>query len=74
MRRKPDISIAHRAFAEVIAKYGGTVEAARKLGIARSCIQSWKYGDNVPGAYALQAMDRAGFDVHYILSGFRSKP
>jgi len=73
MRRKPDIKIAQRAFEEVIAKYGGATEASRKLGLARSGIQSWQYGDNVPGTYALQAMDQAGFDVHYILSGHRSK-
>lgn len=74
MRRKPDIKIAQRAFEEVIAKYGGTSEASRKLGLARSGITAWQHGDAVPGTYALQALDRAGMDVHYILSGFRREP
>ena len=72
MKRKGDIEIGQRAFAEASKMFGGPSKAAKRLRLGRTTVFSWNSGDGTPSAYALQAMAFNGIDVLYVLTGRRT--
>ena len=78
MRKASDPDIGKRAAAEIRrrAYEEDTTFAAQRdaLRIHSSEFCRWECGVMKPGALALAAMARAGYDVHYILTGERRTP
>ena len=74
MKHKSDIQIGKRAHAELMERYGyRAAVVAAAVGCKPNQVYSWAQGA-CPSTFFLQAMAQLGLDVHYILTGHRSKP
>ena len=64
----PD-AIASRIREELMSLYATPAEAAKAFRCSRQVVSSWLCGRNLPTAYYLGVMSKAGCDIAYILTG-----
>ena len=70
MRHLADREIGKRAYAVALSKGNSLCALAKSMGLDRKAFYHMKEG-NPPSVFTLQAMALHGWDVHYILTGYR---
>ena len=71
--RKPDRAIGQRACEEMLRMDSTVAEQSRRMGIDKNSFYNWQRGESCPNARALQALAVCGYDVFYILTGWRKE-
>lgn len=71
---KERVDMGLRAAELMLQRDAGIQEQLEQMGLGKNLFNYWGNGGGAPSAMVLQKMEKAGYDVMYILTGRKSQP
>jgi hypothetical protein len=71
---KERVDMGLRAAELMLQRDAGIQEQLEQMGLGKNLFNHWGNGHGAPSAMVLQKMEKAGYDVMYILTGRKSQP
>lgn len=71
---KERVDMGLRAAELMLQRDAGIQEQLEQMGLGKNLFNYWGNGGGAPSAMVLQEMEKAGYDVMYILTGRKSQP
>ena len=71
---KERVDMGLRAAELMLQRDAGIQEQLEQMGLGKNLFNYWGNGGGAPSAMVLQKMEKAGYDVMYIITGRKSQP